>query len=60
MGRRKELTEKEFKNLLTKASQPVAGQQLPKRDSALEKTSESPISGDYNDTGTHSDMTGDI
>ncbi len=49
MSRKKELTEKEFKNLLTRASQPVAGQQRPEDDSASEKTSESPISGDCNE-----------
>jgi hypothetical protein len=60
MGRKKELTEKDFKNLLTKASQPVAGQQPPEPDSTSEKTSGSPISGDCSDTGIHSDTTGDI
>jgi len=59
MGRKKELTEKRFKNLLTKASQPLP-EQGQKPDSSLSQTLESPTSGDYNGIDTHSDKSGDI
>jgi len=45
MGRKKGLTEKEFKKLLIKASQPLP-KQGQKPDSTSEKTSESQTSGD--------------
>ena len=59
MGRKKELTEKRFKNLLTKASQPLPEQER-KPDSSSSQTSESQTSGDCNGTDTHSDTSGDI
>jgi len=58
MGRKKELTKKEFERLLIKASQPVEQGQKP--DSSSNQTSESPTSGDYNGTDTHLDRSGDI
>jgi len=50
MGRKKELTKKEFEKLLTKASQPVEQGQKP--DSSSKRTSESPTSGDCSGTDT--------
>ena len=58
MGRKKELTEKRFKDLLIKASQPVFVK-LRKSDLASSQTSESQTSGDCNETDTHSDKSED-
>ena len=59
MGREKELTEKRFKDLLTKASQPLP-EQGRKLDSSSSQTSGLPISGDCNGTDIHSDKSVDI
>ena len=56
MSRKKELTEKEFESLLTKASQPLQGKQQGQTPDAKEvQTLESPTSDGYTETHTHLD-----
>jgi len=59
MGRKKELTRKEFESLLIKASQPVQGQ-AQSHGSEVGETSESETSGDCSGKNTRSNKTGDI
>jgi len=59
MARKRELTKKEFENLLIKASQPVQGQALSP-DSKVGETSEPENSGDCSGKNTRSDNSGDI